>query len=358
MVVVSLDMFLNNIQDTFVRYKNDKFCLIKGNKNSGKTISVIFKTLYLKRNYCFEITDKILFLTSKTEYGNVIDIFNYINKSDLYKSIIPSEDIEVCVLTYDDFINLKMDNMYTHILIDNVEELDENKIKNVFLNFKNLSYSKVYFVQNSFDNIENVNNLIEYTRKIIGIREIVFKFRYVIDDGDRDEFTQITMNPNIKYLDYIYREYVDFGSKKISSYYDNCRNLYIDRGTFLHNMTNKSLDICFLDRNLKIRDYIKVLKCWINDGYDLNELFFVEIDDEGMGKYDLFRGDIVLIQRKINIYNDQIVAILKDKHIYIRKFVSNEFGEKFISSESIFKEIYNDENVTILGAVVGYIRQY
>lgn len=356
MVVVSLDMFLNNIQDTFVRYKNDKFCLIKGNKNSGKTISTIFKTLYLKRNYCFEITDKILFLTSKLEYKNVIDIFNYINKSDLYKSIIPSDDIEVCVLTYDDFINLKMNNMYTHILIDNIEDMDEDKIKNIFLNFKNLSYSKVCFAQNSLDNIESVNNLIEYTRKIVGVREFVFKFRYVIDDGDRDEFTQITMNPNIKYSDYIYREYVDFEIKKISSYYDDCRNLYIDRGTFLQNMTKESLDICFLDRDLRIRDYIKILKEWIN--YDFNELCFVEIDDEGMGKYDLFRGDIVLIEKKSSVGNNQIVAILKDKRIYVRKFISNEAGEKFISGESIFKEIPNDESVVILGKVVGYIRQY
>lgn len=355
MVVVSLDMFLNNTQDTFVKYKNDKFCLVKGHRNSGKTISIIFKALYLKRNYCFEKEDKILFLTSKEECGNVSDIFNYINRSDLYKSIIPSDDIEVHVLSYEDLVSLKMDKVYAHVIIDNIEKMDENKITYIFSLFKNCSYSKVYFIQNSIDNIENVLSILECSRKLIGVREGVFKFRYVIDNGDRDEFTQISMTPDIKYLNYTYKEYVDFCTKKINGYYTKCRNLYIDKGTFLHNVTNESLDICLLNRELNIKGFVKVFKQWMNYKEDL---CFVEIDDEGMGRYDLFRGDIVLIDRGSKIENGDVVVILKNGYIYARKFIEDENKFKFISSENIFKEIRMDDDVIVLGKVLGYIREY
>lgn len=356
MIIVSLDMFLNNTQDTFVKHKNDKFCLIKGNKNSGKTISTIFKTLYLKRNYCFECDDKILYLTSKLEHNNIVNIFNYINRSDLYKSIIPSENIDVHILTYEDFDYFNMDNLYTHIIVDNIELIAKAQLEKIFSKFKNISYSKVYFIQNSLENLEDVLEKVEYTRKKVGVREGVFKFRYVIDDSERDEFTEISITPNIKYLNYNYSEYVDFNTKAINSYYDDFNNIYLDRGTFLQNMTNYCVDVDFLNRKLKSKGFVKILKSWSN--IDPKKLFFIEIDDEGMGKNDLFRDDIVLIEKFSNYESGDVVVILKDGHVYARTFLMYEDREVFVACESIFGEIINGRDVEILGRVVGYIRKY
>lgn len=356
MVVVSLDMFLNNTQDIFVKHRNDKFCLVKGNSNSGKTISMIFKALYLKRNYCFDKEDKILVLVSEDEVKNIVDIFNYVNKSDLYKSIIPSEDIQVHVLTYKEFAYLrKYDMKYTHLIIDNIESMDCIEIEDVFCSYRNRSYSKIYFVQNSFDCVGNVSDILEYTRKAIGVKEEIFKFMHVIDSFDRDEFTQISMMPNVKYMDYRYEEYVDFNTKKINAYYTKDSNLYIDRGTFIQDITCDSMEIFLLDRSLKIKDSIKVISNWI---FNNQNLFFLEIDDEGMGKYDLFRGDIVLVDKKTPIKDKDIVVILKDNYIYVRIYTEDSDGIKFISGESIFMDIHVNENVKILGKVMGYIRKY
>lgn len=356
MVVVSLDMFLNNIQDIFVKYRNEKFCLVKGNVNSGKTISLIFKALYLKRNYCFDKTDKILILVSEHEENNIIDIFNYINKSDLYKSIIPSEGVEVHVLTYKEFTYLRKYNIkYTHLIIDNIDNMNSIEIEDIFSSFINLSYSKVYFVQNQINSTSNLNDIMEYSRRIIGVKEVVFKFRNEIESFDRDEFTQIKMMPNIKYPSYSYEEFVDFNTKYIHGYYSKANKIYVDRGTFIQDVTFESSEIFLLDRNLKIKDSIKVINNWIvND----NNFFFIEIDDEGMGKYDLFRGDIVLLNRQAPIINGDVVVISRDNYIYARIYDSSLKEIKFTSNECIFLDIIKDDNVKILGKVMGYIRKY
>ena len=342
MVVVSLDMFLNDTQDTFVKHKNEKFYLVKGNRTSGKTISIIFKTLFLKRNYCFDNNDKILFITSSEEWSKVVDIFNYINKSNLYESIIPSDKVQVHILTFEKFASLKLGKFYTHIIIDNIENFEISHVKEIFKSFKKSFYSKVYFIQNTLENLNSVSCVLDYSKKIIGTKECVFKFRYVIHDDDRDEFTQITMMPEIKYDGYSYKEYVDFDTKKVSGFYENENCLCIDRGTFLQNLESVSS--------------INVLKNWTC--FDEN-LKFIEINDEGMAKYDLFRGDKVLINTCFEINTKDVFVILKSGYVYARKIVKDEFNNLvFVSSESIFKEITMDSDVKILGKVVGYIREH
>lgn len=356
MVVVSLDMFLNDTQDTFVKHKNDKFYLIKGNRNSGKTISTIFKILHLKRNYCFDKNDKILFITSEKEFNQVVDIFNYINKSNLYESIIPSDDIQIHILTYDRFINLNLNVLYTHILVDNIESVDLNQIHKILRYFKKVSYSKVYFLQNTLENLSSVSNILDYSKKIIGTRESVFKFRYAIHDDDRDEFTQITMMPKIKYDNYNYKEYVDFNTKEISGFYNKDNGLYIDRGTFLQDLTHECYNVMFINKNLEDIGSINILSQWTNFS---NNLCFIEISDEGMGKYDLFRGDKVLINTNFEINTKDVFVISKGGYVYARKIIKDKFNNIiFISSESIFKEIVMDDEIKILGKVVGYVREY
>lgn len=356
MVVVSLDMFLNDTQDTFVKHKNEKFYLVKGNRNSGKTIAIIFKLLNLKRNYCFNSNDKILFITSSEEWSKVVDIFNYINKSNLYESIIPSDKVEVHILTYEQFESLNLGKFYTHIIIDNIENFEISHIKRVFKSFKKSFYSKVYFVQNTLENLNTLSPILDYSKKIIGVKECVFRFRYVIHDDDRDEFTQITIMPQIKYDGYLYKEYVDFDSKKISGFYQNENLLCVDKGTFLQNLTDECFEIDFINERLEKVSSINVLSSWTCFSKDLK---FIEINDEGMAKYDLFRGDKVLIDTSFEINTKDVLVILKSGYVYARKIVKDEFNNLFfVSSESIFKEITMDNDVKILGKVVGYIREH
>lgn len=355
MVVVSLDMFLNSTQDIFVKSKNDKLCLVKGNVNSGKTIATIFKLLYLKRNYCFELNDKILFLCSDDNVLQVVDIFNYINKSDLYKSILPSDNIEVHILTFNELIKLDGKIKYTHIIIDDIEIYKKEHIIRVFSMFNKLPYSKVYLIQNSMDSFQNVDSIVEYLRRIISTRETYYKFRYVIDDEDRDEFTQIDITPDIKYSNYEYRNYVDFDTKESFGYYTDYISIYKDMGTFLYDLSSKGKDICLVDRDLRIINRIKILGEWVRYNTDL---YFVQLDDEGMGRCDLFRGDIVLINASCEIHDLDVVVILKDGHLYARRYFNEGVNVKFISEEIIFSDIYLDDDVKILGKVVGYIRRF
>lgn len=355
MVVVSLDMFLNSAQDIFVKSKNDRLCLVKGNVNSGKTMAAIFKVLYLKRNYCFELNDKILFICSDDNATQVIDIFNYINKSDLYKSILPSDAIEVHILTFGDFIKLDVDIKYTHVIIDDIERYNRDHIVRVFYMFKKLPYSKIYLIQNSMDSLNNVEHIVEYLRRFTSSREASYKFRYVIDDEERDEFTQISITPDIKYLSYEYRNYVNFKTKESFGYYTDFVSIYKDMGTFLYDLSSKSMDICLIDRELRIIDRIKILKEWVQYSSDL---YFVQLDDEGMGRCDLFRGDIVLINVSCKINDLDVVVILKDGHIYARRYLNEGGRVKFSSDEIIFSDIYLHDNVKILGKVIGYISRF
>ena len=66
-------MELSLKQQRMIHSKPLRYSLIRGAQGTGKTTSAIYRSLYLKNQYCLFDEDKILMLTSKEEDVNYIE---------------------------------------------------------------------------------------------------------------------------------------------------------------------------------------------------------------------------------------------------------------------------------------------
>ena len=56
-------MILTTVQSRFVNSKSVGFTLLKGKKNTGKTMASIKRAINLENNYCIYPDDKVLYIT-------------------------------------------------------------------------------------------------------------------------------------------------------------------------------------------------------------------------------------------------------------------------------------------------------
>ena len=56
-------MILTKVQSRFVNSKSVGFTLLKGKKNTGKTMASIKRAINLENNYCIYPDDKVLYIT-------------------------------------------------------------------------------------------------------------------------------------------------------------------------------------------------------------------------------------------------------------------------------------------------------
>ena len=58
-------MILTKVQNRFINSKSVGFTLIKGKKNTGKTLASIKRAMNLENNYCIYPDDKMLFTVNE-----------------------------------------------------------------------------------------------------------------------------------------------------------------------------------------------------------------------------------------------------------------------------------------------------
>lgn len=101
-------MQLDAVQNRIVKSKPIKFSLLKGKSGSGKTTTALYRTLYLKNNYCLYDDDKVLILTKdSTKRDALRDMYNKIEdetRAD-YRTLFTNNLDRVDVLTTLDILN-------------------------------------------------------------------------------------------------------------------------------------------------------------------------------------------------------------------------------------------------------------
>ncbi|MGV8982508.1 S24 family peptidase [Clostridium sp.] len=132
-------------QRRMVHSKPSRYSLIKGNEGSGKTTAAIYRSLYLKNNYCLYEEDKILMLATKDEDINHIEnIYNIVEKETRldYLTLFSNNERKFHVVTlerllYKYFLQYKNEYKLENILI-----IDKDKkniiMKNCILEIKNI----------------------------------------------------------------------------------------------------------------------------------------------------------------------------------------------------------------------------
>ncbi|HEY5588271.1 MAG TPA: LexA family transcriptional regulator, partial [Candidatus Paceibacterota bacterium] len=101
-------MELSLKQQRVIRDKPSRYSLIRGVKGSGKSTSAIYRSLYLKNQYCLYEEDKILMLASTDEDINYIE--NIYNKAEEeteldYLSLFSNKERKLHVVTLESILH-------------------------------------------------------------------------------------------------------------------------------------------------------------------------------------------------------------------------------------------------------------
>ncbi|MBU3175279.1 UvrD-helicase domain-containing protein [Clostridium estertheticum] len=151
-------------QHRMIHSKPSRYSLIRGAKGTGKTTAAIYRSLYLKNNYCLYDDDKVLILTSNEEDINSIEN-RYIAAQEEtrfeYLSIFSNEKIKPQVLTLESIIYkyfLKYEDRYKlkkEIIIENDKKnIMKDCILKVKDNYPKLRILKIDYTQFFIDEVK------------------------------------------------------------------------------------------------------------------------------------------------------------------------------------------------------------
>ncbi|MFL0267585.1 transcriptional repressor LexA [Candidatus Clostridium radicumherbarum] len=158
-------MQLDGIQEKIIRSKPNKLSLIKGSCNTGKTTIAVYRTLYLKNNYCLFDDDKILILAKDSRNRDQIRaMYNVIDddtKFD-YKTLFTNNVDRVDVLTVGDIINryyfkyTNTEKKWFKVIQEEKEKTEIirqciDKISNQYENLRILKTAKIKFFIDEID---------------------------------------------------------------------------------------------------------------------------------------------------------------------------------------------------------------
>ncbi|MBU3159970.1 repressor LexA [Clostridium frigoris] len=117
-------MELDLKQRRMIHSKPSRYSLVRGDKGTGKTTAAIYRSLYLKNNYCLYEDDKVLMLTSEDEDINFIEDIYVAAEEETrfeYLSLFSDEKRKIHVNTLESIMYkyfLKYENK-KEIIIDN-----------------------------------------------------------------------------------------------------------------------------------------------------------------------------------------------------------------------------------------------
>lgn len=152
-------MQLDTIQDRIIRSKPNKLILLKGAFDTGKTTTAVYRTHFLKNNYCLFDEDKILILAKDSKNRDQIrNMYNNIDdytKLD-YKTLFSNNVDRVNIFTVGDIINryyfeyTRSEKKWFKVIQEEKEKAEIikkclKKVSNEFINIKILNKAKVKF---------------------------------------------------------------------------------------------------------------------------------------------------------------------------------------------------------------------
>ncbi|MBU3128171.1 LexA family transcriptional regulator [Clostridium tagluense] len=132
-------------QQRMIRSKPSRYSTIRGIRGSGKTTASIYRSLYLKNNYCLYEEDKILMLASKDEDINYIeDIYNKVEKETRldYLTLFSNNEIKFHVVTLESILHRYFLEYKSKYKLKNEQIIGNDKknsiMKNCILDIKNI----------------------------------------------------------------------------------------------------------------------------------------------------------------------------------------------------------------------------
>lgn len=147
-------------QKKIVENKHLGYSIVKGDKYSGKTTTAVYRSLYLKNNYCLYDNDKILILSKNTDFDYINQMYTRAeNETKLeYMTLFSYEEHKLSIETMDNIIYRYFLD-YKNKFNGNIDLIDAEEQKCIIIN------QCIAEIQEQYKNIKILN--IKYAKFII-----------------------------------------------------------------------------------------------------------------------------------------------------------------------------------------------
>ena len=340
-------MILTKVQSRFVNSKSVGFTLLKGKKNTGKTMASIKRAINLENNYCIYPDDKVLYITEDRK-NEIEKIYNKEFEKNNFYSLFSVEKKRVEFLSLTEIISMYAKGYYNGKRIKLISDEEAFQIlKGESFNELYIEYSKkskllskmdikeifdeILWIKSCGFTIEEYQNAIRKGRKRI-IRKCSFSREYLyslmevynaqlMDMGYKDKYDDVLSA--IKYARKHNHKYSHIIFEEIQNY----TRAEIELVKELSNKEKYSSVIFTVGDSLEARENL-----WLVKGRKLKEL--------GAD----FKGKTFNFKTVYEASKKETVAYMNEyKYLNLKNKSILEFK---VDDSSIEKEIYlNEENI-------------
>lgn len=340
-------MILTKVQSRFVNSKSVGFTLLKGKKNTGKTMASIKRAINLENNYCIYPDDKVLYITEDRK-NEIEKIYNKEFEKNNFYSLFSVEKKRVEFLSLTEIISMYAKGYYNgkRIKLISDEEAFQilkgesfNELYNEYSKKSKLLskmdireiFDKILWIKSCGFTIEEYQNAIRKGRKRI-IRKCSFSREYLyslmevynaqlMDMGYKDKYDDVLSA--IKYARKHNHKYSHIIFEEIQNY----TRAEIELVKELSNKEKYSSVIFTVGDSLEARENL-----WLVKGRKLKEL--------GAD----FKGKTFNFKTVYEASKKETVAYMNEyKYLNLKNKSILEFK---VDDSSIEKEIYlNEENI-------------
>lgn len=302
------------------------------------------------------------------ERKEIFDIYNLYNKEIKKIDKIDIEDIYILALqSIKETHNWK----FTHIIIDDVQELTKIQIEFIKALYNEKSYSSFTFIMNT----DNIANDVSYLSKnnsfnnlninLKGKTKIMYETYNTTKMIESKEILRdISLKSKTSELDKI--EYVDLKRNVIHNFIKdtfNSKEIYIENSNVEEKVENLKEIPVFNEiaagnpilMNDFVEDTYYLPSEWVRTN---NDVFMLKIQGDSMINRNINDGDYVLISKDKSVKNNDIVAVefageatLKTLKIEEKTIIFKPENEKY---DPII--VSEDDEFNILGLAIGIIR--
>ena len=279
------------------------------------------------------------------------DLYNEKLQKNLY---LDKYDHILCAISY----VKKLNGLYTHIILDDLEKLTRAEIEFVKALYKEKIYSSFIFILNSELNNDK-NSWIIKGRKLnslgIDFKKKTYNFRIKYEKKSE------TMNTieNYKYLNLKNKNIIDFNIDTASmnkEIFEGENTIYnedelIDVPMFNNIAAGNPIEI-----NDSIEGTFYLPKYWLEKGKDI---FILKVKGDSMVDKNICDGDLVVIKKQGVANHNDIVAASLDGEATLKTLNLNDEYPKLMPANSLYSPIILSSNrdVSILGVAIGIIKE-
>lgn len=251
----------------------------------------------------------------------------------------------------------KLNGIYTHIILDDLEKLTRAEIEFVKALYKEKLYSSFIFILNS--ELNNKQNSWMIKGRKLNSLEIDFKKKtYNFKLKYKKEIETINTLENYQYLNLKNKNIINFNIDTGSTnkeIFEGESTIYNEEELIDVPMFNNIAAGNPIEINDSIEGSFSLPKYWLEKGKDI---FILKVKGDSMVEKNICNGDLVVIKKQGVANHNDIVAASLDGEATLKTLNLNDEEPKLMPANSLYSPIVlSNKEVSILGVAIGIIKE-